>query len=310
MDRTLLHTYLLGQASVQERLAVHRWIQESDANLQEFNKQRRLYDEMIWHQEEIVEGLSHKRKHLFRRIVIEGSKLAAALLVGFLVSYFLISEQDAGKMQSVHVPPGQRAELALADGTHVWLNANSTLTYPAHFSGDKRKVHLEGEAYFDVAKNKDCPFDVVAKGYTIEVLGTQFNVTAYPNRDFYRASLLEGSIALTTPTNQTLQLEPNSEVLVRDQRLVKRGIRDYDYFLWRKGIIHLNKRTLRSLFYDMELYYDVHINIDDNHEMLDHKFSGKFRVSDGIEHALKVLQLHMPFTYTISEDRRTININP
>lgn len=310
MDSTLLHKYLLGQATVSERVAVHRWIQEDEAHLKEFNKQRRLYDEMIWHQEEIVEGLSHKRKHLLRRFVVEGSKLAAALVIGFLLSYFITLERDTGKMQSVHVPPGQRAELALADGTHVWLNANSTLTYPANFSGDKRQVHLEGEAYFDVAKDKDCPFDVIAKDYTIEVLGTQFNVTAYPNQDFYRASLLEGSISLSTPNDQKLMLEPNTEVLVRDQRLVKRTIRDYDHFLWRKGIIHLDKRSLRLLFSDMQLYYDVHINIDENHEMLDHKFSGKFRVSDGIEHALKVLQLHMPFTYTISEDRRTININP
>ena len=95
-------------------------------------------------------------------------------------------------MKAIHVPSGQRAELTLSDGTRVCLNSNTTLTFPDHFDRKERRVTLDGEGYFQVAKNEKKPFIVQAKEYEVRVLGTEFNVMMYKDQDFFETVLLKG----------------------------------------------------------------------------------------------------------------------
>src|SRR5690606_13981955 len=98
------------------------------------------------------------------------------------------------EINTINIPRGGEYRITLADGTRVWLNAASSLSFPSSFQGDERKVELVGEAYFEVAKNAKMPFRVVSRGQSIEVLGTHFNVSAYEDESTVKTTLLEGSV--------------------------------------------------------------------------------------------------------------------
>ena len=104
-------------------------------------------------------------------------------------------------MYTVSVPAGQRTHLTLPDGTTVWLNARTTLSYPTSFNSNERTVFLQGEAYFEVSKNRHKPFIVQTQQYNIEVLGTKFDVEAYPDSKNFETTLMQGSVKVSSPQN-------------------------------------------------------------------------------------------------------------
>ena len=113
-------------------------------------------------------------------------------------------------MNTIKVPAGQRANLTLPDGTNVWLNARSEMRYPAVFTGNKREITLDGEAYFEVTHNEDKPFVVQTNKCNVEVLGTKFNVEAYSDSEDFCTSLMEGSVRVSDKGNpsESLVLAP------------------------------------------------------------------------------------------------------
>src|SRR5690606_9907042 len=139
------------------------------------------------------------------------------------------SADSNGEMMynTVHTPRGGEYQLALPDGTKVWLNAMSSLRYPVHFSGDVREVELTGEAYFEVSRfqrdNVQLPFIVKTGDQTVEVLGTHFNVKAYPGEKITKTTLLEGKVRVSIP-EKTSGAALISNVLVPNQQsAVKHG---------------------------------------------------------------------------------------
>ena len=175
----LLQRYIRGEVSEEERLKVASWLDESPENMREFLALRKLYDLSLW-QSDTNEKYSVRKRHFsIQKITIELLKIAAIFLVGFWGSKQLLTQQpDKAQMQTIHVPAGQRAEVTLADGTHVWLNSRSTLKFSEQFSANTRNVELDGEGYFSVQHNEKSPFTVQTPKYTIQVLGTEFNVNA------------------------------------------------------------------------------------------------------------------------------------
>src|SRR5690606_25243318 len=117
------------------------------------------------------------------------------------ISYSVAKQSSKGISDTLYstilVPKGKQYTLALHDGTKVYLNAASKLTYPVVFSSERRKVKLEGEAYFDVQKATSWPFEVLTDGQRIEVVGTQFNVSAYSDDRFVKTTLLNGSVKVS-----------------------------------------------------------------------------------------------------------------
>ncbi len=101
-------------------------------------------------------------------------------------------------MQSIYVPTGQRVNITLSDGTNVWLNARTKIVYPAVFDKSVRQVAVDGEAYFDVAKDKKRPFIVETGKCNMEVLGTKFNVEGYSDKDDFEVTLMEGSVRVAS----------------------------------------------------------------------------------------------------------------
>ncbi len=112
-------------------------------------------------------------------------------------------------------PRGGQFQLILSDGTKVWLNAASSIRYPVVFKGNERRVELTGEAYFEVAHNKEKPFRVVSNGQTVEVLGTHFNINAYSNENTVRTTLLEGSVRVSTGSKNQL-IKPGEQVQLKN----------------------------------------------------------------------------------------------
>ncbi len=167
---------------------------------------------------------------------------------------------------------------------------------------------MDGEGYFDVAKDAEKPFTVKTEKYDIRVLGTEFNVTAYSASSNFETSLLKGSVEVSSSdTHTTVRLEPNTRTYIENGKL-KKGIIEHDtYFLWKEGLICFYDEPVGKMIEKLELYYDVKIDVQ-NKELLRNRYSGKFRTKDGVEHVLKVLQLKNKFTYTKDNDLNLIII--
>ena len=155
------------------------------------------------------------RKKTFRLapILKWGMRIAAVIIIG-VCGYFMTNDYLYNKLaqpQTITVPAGQRAQITLADGTRVWLNAQSTLTYASNFGRRERNVELDGEAYFEVAKNKDIPFYVHTEMNKVKVVGTCFNVCAYKDSKEFETTLVEGIVDIY-PAN-------NNKVITRLQKM-------------------------------------------------------------------------------------------
>jgi len=159
---------------------------------------------------------------------------------------------------TVFTPAGGQYQVNLPDGTRVWLNAASSLTFPTTVT-DVRTVKLDGEAYFEVSKiinqGKKVPFVVEGKNQIIEVLGTHFNVNAYENEPFVKTTLLEGSVKIN---NQTL-LQPGQQARVQGESITVVSVNAEDFTDWQRGDFILENNDFRSLMRKISRWYDVDV---------------------------------------------------
>lgn len=307
--KELLQRYIKGEVSEKERLKIASWLDESPENMREFLVLRKLYDISLWQANTDKTNSVKKVHYSIRKVMAEILKIAAIFLIGFWGSKQLqIQQSNKKQMQTIHVPAGQRAEVTLADGTHVWLNSRSTLKFPEQFSANTRNVELDGEGYFSVQHNENSPFTVHTQNHDIQVLGTEFNVKAYHNTSLFETALLKGSVKISSPNLRNgLQLKPNEIVSIENRMLKKSTINNSDYFKWKEGLFCFENESIQDLIKKLELYYDTTIEIQ-RPSLLKHHYSGKFRIQDGIEHVLKVLQLKHKFTYIKDDDKNLIII--
>lgn len=314
MNPELLQKYIAGNATEAEKQRVTEWIQENPENMREYMAQRKLHDMVLWRTEPVAEENSRERKHFsLRGVCMEAAKIAAVLAIVLLGTHYWTGKHQVPEdktWQSIYVPAGQRAELMLADGTKVWLNSRSTLTFPGSFKGNIRNVKLDGEGYFAVTKNVEQPFIVETNKCNVKVLGTEFNVMAYAADSVWETSLLEGAVEILVPgsNNSGMRLEPNMMASLKGNRLVKGRIKEVDYFLWREGLLCFNDISVRDMIEKLKLYYGVDIVVN-NTRILKNRYTGKFRTKDGVEHVLKVLKLNNKFTYTKNDETNVITIN-
>ncbi|WP_309360694.1 FecR domain-containing protein [Sphingobacterium sp.] len=151
---------------------------------------------------------------------------------------------------------GHQYQLTLADGTKVWLNAASSLRFPVNFTGQKqRRVMLEGEAYFEVAKNAAVPFVVVTDKQEIKVLGTHFNVKSDQNANSSATTLLEGSVMV----NNTVKLVPGEQLVVSNGGLSKRKVNVEDAIAWKNGFFNFESKQIPEIMDELARWYDVEV---------------------------------------------------
>lgn len=312
MEKGTLYIFFAGLASNTEKEAIKLWLEEDAAHQQILLKERTFYDAVMLADEKKMAAM-HRPVFNFRKLARQTMKWAAVILVAFISGYMVFdtrynSYEEA--TNTITVPPGQRVNLSLSDGTKVCLNAGSTFTYPALFAGKTRKVILDGEAYFDVSTNKERPFIVHTDVCEVEVLGTKFNVDAYNKENSFSAALMEGRIKVrknAQPSN-VIHLSPHHEVTLQKGRLAVSNISDYDVYRWKEGLICFKNLNFVDLMERIEKYYGIKLVIE-NQSLSKHSFSGKFRISDGIENLLRVLQKDVSYRYTRSEDGNIIYIN-
>ncbi|SMD13286.1 FecR family protein [Pedobacter nyackensis] len=178
------------------------------------------------------------------------------------------NSSDAAKAviyNTVSTPKGGQFQVVLPDGSHVWLNSISSITYPSSFSGKERLVQLKGEAYFEIAKNPEKPFkvDVIGK-QKIEVLGTHFNVEAYIEDHEIKTTLLEGSVKLITQ-NRQVKLKPG-QIAVNDlkRELTIKQADIEEVMAWKNGLFVLNDVNLKDVMKKASRWYDVDVEYQGN----------------------------------------------
>lgn len=313
MNQESLIRYIVGDATVDEKSSMAEWLDADPENMSEFLAFRKLYDITLWHEENTDALTLGPSKSIFKvkDLVLEALKVAAIFAVAFLgIRYFEPSSPVIVPvaMQTIRVPAGQRAELTLTDGTKVWLNAKTTFVFPNHFSTNSRNVTLDGEGYFDVANNKNLPFIVTTEKYDVKVWGTQFNVMAYSGNPIFETSLLEGSVELlNSGKDKGLLIHPNERIFLKNNRLARAPISNFNHFLWKEGLISFDNESFPEMADKLELYFDLKINLE-NDQILNNRYTGKFRMKDGVEHILKVLQLSNKFRFKIDEKLNLITI--
>lgn len=258
-----------------------------------------------------MQQLKTKKQQKAVRLVMQYAATALVLIAStfFTTKHFLGDAGSNKAMNTLVVPAGQRAQLTLQDGTSVWLNAQSTLTYPARFSGKTRRVTVSGEAYFDVVKNQKKPFIVSTQDMEMKVLGTQFNVYSYPGTGYIKTDLVEGSLMVCDKQSPqaSITLKPNEQIIMKDGKMVVGKIQDSDHFLWKDGIYAFENERLLDIIEKLQLYYDVKIIVKDP-EIFNVCYTGKFRQRDGIDEILRIIQKIRKFNIEKNTETNTITL--
>ncbi len=170
------------------------------------------------------------------------------------------SQQQAPKWMTLTTPRGEDFRVTLPDGTEVWMNADSKLEFPETFTGAKREVRLQGEAYFDVARNEAQPFEVKNTFFTTFVLGTEFNVRAYSPEDAH-VVLVQGKVALQSkehPEPQVIQPGQKAQWTEQGDFAVSK-VDTYAYVQWKEGYFYFNNVPLVEIMQELGRWYNVDI---------------------------------------------------
>lgn len=356
----LIARKLAGEASKAE-------LEELQAYLQENGSEQYIFDIVAsyWQQHPDWQGEDEKEEERFRRIVAAPSPPAitplpiapgspgptiplrrwvayAAVVIALAGSAFFIYWYSKGRrdtrsdmlatnnpLSEVVARPGSRSKLVLPDGTQVWLNAESRISYHQHFNTDQREVNLEGEAFFDVAHNAAKPFIVHTSGIDIKVLGTAFNVKSYASDKTIETTLLRGSIEVVKkndPAAPKVILRPHEKLVFKKEALpdaapnttgqavqgpihpAQPGIavtmlpqNKPDSIMketsWMYNKLNFDGDSFEELAAKMERWYDVKITIRNN-KLKHDRLKGSFE-TETVREALEALRVITPFEYTM-----------
>ena len=307
MEKELLHRFFDGRASVEEEKQVLDWIDRDPANRRELLAERRLFDSMLMLADP---GRTTRKPKVLTlpRWTREVLKYAAVILViagagGIYVSRMYDKFLLTGN--TITVPAGQHIDVQLPDGTKVCMNALSELHYPTFFVGRERKVRLKGEAFFDVSHDRKHPFVVETYACDVEVLGTKFNIEAYPDSETITTTLLEGSVEVESRlSRECIRMVPSQQLSydIQSGEMKLSTISDSkEPVRWKDNVWVLHQTPFTQVCHRLEQMFNVKIVIM-NDKFIGKKFTGEFRFGDSLESILEVIRITTPFTYEREED--------
>lgn len=264
-----------------------------------------------------------------RKLTLTQWLVAASVVIVTAITLSIYNSVDTSKQLShvneISAPEHGISRIKLPDGTRVWLNSESKLSYTSDFGKQIREVWLEGEAYFDVVKDKRRPFIVKTNSIHLKVLGTAFNVRSYQNEDITEASLVHGSIqvSLVKSTEKNIILKPLEKLTVNTKLLNQKGTSNIgkdgepsitlSYIhqsvndsipseaLWMENKLAFESEVFSQVIERLEKWYDVEIAVR-NEEIHQHRFTGRFK-NESLSEALKALQMSCYFNFTIREKK-------
>ncbi|WP_207423277.1 FecR family protein [Desertivirga brevis] len=207
------------------------------------------------------------------------------------LEYEVTSNQSAkAAYNTITTPKGGKFVILLPDGTKVWLNAASSLHYPTAFKGKERRVELDGEGYFEVAKNKAKPFHVEADGTDVEVLGTHFNISSYSQDQNFKTTLLEGAVKVSR-ANNSIVLKPSQQARLSgaDGSLLREPNVDIEEVMaWKDGLFRFKNAELKDIMQEIQRWYDVDVKYEGN--LPEAQFTGFISRKVSISSVLKMLE--------------------
>jgi transmembrane sensor len=196
---------------------------------------------------------------------------------------------------TLKTPRGGQYQLQLADGSKVWMNAGSSLYFPASFNGKERMVQLTGEAYFEIAKDAQRPFRVMVNDMQVNVLGTHFNIMAYDNEVATAVTLLEGAVSVER-NHESVKLRPGQQAQSADHSTIKvlNDIDPEEAVAWKNGFFITNHTSLPVLMRQIERWYNVEVVYEG--KVPNKQFGGKIPRKSDLKEVLEVLELSKVYT--------------
>jgi transmembrane sensor len=227
------------------------------------------------------------------------------LLYSFAKNMRRIPEANPSEViyNKIETPFGGKYQINLPDGSKVWLNSASSLRFPAFFSGNTREVELNGEAFFDVAKNPDMPFKVITKDQIVEVLGTQFNINSYADEESFKTTLIEGSVKVIYK-DRVILLNPGQQFQpsLKSSKVIEADTEEVT--AWKDGYFLFKDEDIQSIMRKISRWYNVEVSYSG--EIPDVGFGGNISRSKGIDEVLNVLQLTDAVHFKVEGRRITV----
>lgn len=213
----------------------------------------------------------------------------------------LTRQADKVTYNQIIVPKGKRSQIVLADNSKIWINSDSRLVYPTSFTGKYREIFVEGEAYLEVAHNADIPFIVKTSGFTVQVLGTSFNVSAYKGEKNASVVLVSGSVNIEDEEKHQIKMSPNECVeLTQNTISSKKNVDVTDYISWVKGLWILKGEPLGKVVKLLEKYYGVKIQYD--HSFADKRIYGELFLNNDINQVIQSIIAALPLNFYRKND--------
>ncbi|MDD4515822.1 FecR domain-containing protein [Massilibacteroides sp.] len=256
------------------------------------------------------EKVSRKQTKKKKQLVFSFMKYVAAILLGVIISsaaIFLINdkpEYETMNNYKLHTDKGEKSYIELPDGSKIWLNTCTTIEYSPDYGKSNRDIYLDGEAYFEVARNKEIPFVVKTNGINVKALGTTFNVSAYSDDPKLITTLYSGQVSVQpTLTKQEILLDPNQmAVYYKDRhRIEKMSSVEKKPLQWRDGILSFEMMQMEEIVRLLERNYDIIFQYE-NQRIKKLHFSGTFSSNESINDILKVITTNTSIGYVINKD--------
>ncbi len=351
----LITDMLSGVINEEGLIKLNQWLLEDEAHLEHFNtlkfawllsgKSTSYSDENIHKNLERIKADLKKKKTVKLKPSWTFSKIAAswiiALLIGGTLSALLWMHTSENKMQltntTITAPLGARSVVDLPDGSRVWVNAGSRITYNSNYGNKNRNINLVGEAYFSVKTNKEIPFLVKTSDIVVKALGTKFNVKAYPDEKTITTTLEEGKVVLSslhkTFRNEVAELKPNQMITYYKKGGFDKNMQNPKMFKqerisvsndgniislapdvktklmtsWKDDTWIIEGQPLDILVPILERRYNVEIKFN-SENIRDFKFNGKIQ-KETIEQIMAALELSAPITYDIKDNIIHLSLN-
>lgn len=323
MDKSKLHKftkyYLQGKLSEEKEKILLNWIKLSDTNKQLFLKEQELQNEIILNERNRtidfnwrllsrrIEPITNKSNS--RRLILKVASIAAAFIIGIIASTVLLPQLNLSsksvQIQNITVPIGARSNIELPDGSLVWLNSGSTLSFPSEFKNN-RPVTLIGEAFFEVEKDEK-PFIVSTCYGEVEVKGTSFNVKAFKEENL-QATLVTGSVLVREKgSKKEVALRPGQQANVAKGKIRITDVETDIFTSWKDGKLIFRKEYLPTVIKRLERWYNVKIELEKDDRLNNIWFSGTLEMESFTE-VMELLKVTSPLDYTYNEKTRTIKI--
>jgi len=256
--------------------------------------------------------LSRKAPQQYIKRWIKMAGVAAAIIVAFTIGqqgiFESITSSDALGQHIFVTPEGQMSQLQLADGTNVTLNAGSKLLVPLDFGEQNRTLELQGEGFFDVTKDPQKAFVVHSGDQRVKVLGTRFNIRAYPSEKLFETTLEEGSVEWSSP-QRSLILKPGMQVIYNKvtEKIVQQTVDVSGIKLWAQGRYEYHNASFAKLVSVIEKWYGVDVIYHESDFTSKH-FNGVIKKSASLDQTMKIIGMMTPIKYTLKNDTIEIEL--